>query len=92
MCAGYLPFRAGVHGARMTYPVRPVYTASDTMHPATLTAQKVASKTAAVRLCRALGYRVLTAGGIVELSVDSIDTDGAEHMAWAVTVHYPAKR
>ena len=73
-------------------PLRVVYandhgTDGGPLLPATAT-----SKTGAVAAARAAGYRVLTAGGIVELSVDSIDTDGAEHMAWTVTVHYPAKR
>ena len=49
--------------------------------PATAT-----SKTGAVAAARAAGYRVLTAGGIVELAVDSIDTSGTERMAWTVTV------
>jgi hypothetical protein len=60
------------------------------MHPADLSLHHVGSKTAAVRVCRDLGHRVLTVGGIVELSLDSIDRDGTERMAWTVTVHFPS--
>jgi hypothetical protein len=50
-----------------------------------MTKQTVRNKTAAVRLCRQLGYRVLTVGGTVELTL--VHIDGEESEAWAVTVH-----
>jgi len=70
---------------RTAYPVLPVFTGEGWMSPDTMTKQTVRNKTAAVRLCRQLGYRVLTVGGTVELT--TIHIDGEESQAWAVTVH-----
>jgi hypothetical protein len=70
---------------RASYPVLPVFTAEDWMSADTMTKQKVNNKTAAVRLCRNLGYRVLTVGGMVDLI--TVRIDGEESEAWAVTVH-----
>jgi hypothetical protein len=74
--------------ATKSYPVRPVFTTDDSMTPTPLTKQTVRSKSAAIRLCRNLGFRVLTVGGIVELTTDTIDHEtGEEGLAWLVTVH-----
>jgi hypothetical protein len=71
-----------------SYPVRPVFTSTHDMTTAPLTKQTVRSKSAAVRLCRNLGYVVLTAGGLVELATDTVDSEtGSESLAWIVTVH-----
>ena len=52
---------------RPAYPVLPVFTHEWGAWDGTMTKQTVNSKTAAIRLCRNLGYRVLTKGGLVEL-------------------------
>ena len=70
------------------YPVRPVFTTEHDMTPTSLTKQTVRSKSAAIRLCRNLGFRVLTVGGMVELTTDTVDNEtGEEGLAWTVTVH-----
>lgn len=74
--------------ATKSFAVRPMFTTDVTMTPAPLTKQTVSSKSAAIRLCRNLGFRVLTVGGIVELTTDTIDHEtGEERLAWVVTVH-----
>lgn len=73
---------------RPAYPVLPVFTDEWGMSPDVLSKQTVHSKTAAIRLCRTMGYRVLTVGGLVELVTCSIDSEtGAKQIAWSVTVH-----
>lgn len=73
---------------RPAYPVLPVFTHEWGAWDGTMTKQTVNSKTAAIRLCRNLGYRVLTKGGLVELVTCRIDSEtGSEHLAWSVTVH-----
>jgi hypothetical protein len=70
------------------YPVRPVFTTEHDVTPTPLTKQTVRSKSAAIRLCRNLGFRVLTVGGMVELTTDTVDSEtGEEGLAWTVTVH-----
>jgi len=74
--------------ATKSYPVRPVFTTEHDMTPTPLTKQTVRSKSAAVRLCRNLGFRVLSVGGLVELTTDTVDNEtGEEGLAWIVTVH-----
>ena len=70
--------------------VRPLYAGDDWMCPAQLLTDArgvpitVCSRTAAIKACRAAGYRVMANGGLVELSADDSE--------WVVTVHPEGKR
>ena len=75
---------------RIPARVRPLYAGDDWMFPAPqLTDARgvpviVSSRTAAIKACRAAGYRVMANGGLVELSADDSE--------WVVTVHPEGKR
>ena len=70
------------------YPVRPIFTGDDWMTPEPrLHGVRASSATAAIRACRDAGYRVMIAGGCIELTGDDYSPDGVE---WKVTVH-PAR-
>lgn len=70
---------------RIPARVRPLYAGDDWTFPAPqLTDARgvpviVGSRTAAIKACRSEGYRVITSGGLVELSADASE--------WVVTVH-----
>jgi len=68
-------------------PMVPIVTTETSMRWLNPTTQKVSSKTAAVRLARELGFRVLTAGGLVEQVQLTTRDDEPEAWAWGVTVH-----
>ena len=82
---------------RSSYAVRPIITTDSDMMTEELVRNyssgqlvKVSSKTAAIRACREAGYRVLTVGGLVELTTETrTNADGQEvdTRVWAVTVH-----
>ncbi len=70
---------------RIPARVRPLYTGDDWAFPAPLLTDAqgapviVSSRSAAIKACRAQGYRVMANGGLVELSADDSE--------WVVTVH-----
>lgn len=74
---------------RIPARVRPLFTGDDWMHPAALLTDAhgapviVSSRTAAIKACRAAGYRVMISGGLAELNADD--------SAWVVTVHPEGK-
>lgn len=71
--------------ANSVFPVRPVETGATWMTPLRVIGT-ASTEAEAVALCEAEGFTVITVGGLVALSVDRVDDDGREHMAWTVTV------
>lgn len=70
------------------YPVRVVFTGADYMERGPIVHGWATSKTAAIKAARMAGYRVMTAGGMVELATDTVSAvTGKEIEAWTVTVH-----
>ena len=75
---------------RIPARVRPLYTGDDWAFPAPLLTDAqgvrimVRSRSAAIKACRAAGYRVMISGGLAELNADD--------SAWVVTVHPVGKR
>lgn len=70
--------------------VIPLWTGDDWMFPCSKLTDAhgapviVSSRTAAIKACRAAGYRVMISGGLAELNADD--------SAWVVTVHPEGKR
>jgi hypothetical protein len=74
--------------AQRGHQVRVVFTGADYMQRGPIVHGWATSKTAAVKAARMAGYRVMTAGGIVELATDDVSAiTGNEVEAWTVTVH-----
>lgn len=71
----------------IAHPVRPLITTDAGIVPGAMLSARAHSPSAAMRACRAAGFRILRSGGLVELGEEVHGPWGEDVPVWYVTVH-----